>query len=925
MTSSPNNFVCPNPGCPMKLCRQLESKLGFDGLSSLSQQMPNLSSIINQMYQSQRNLLLPGDVELSFATPVQKHRTNFLFATLLDSLSSLCKVAFFVDDLQWADDASLELLTGLVCRGGSTFNRISNNSLLFIAAYRDDEVRHSLSTLFQMIQSLESLNVTALHLRGVAVESLNETLSEALCLPMRKTRLLSQIIYQKTQGYPLFVVEFLDVLLTEKLITHDKDLGWKWDAGAIELKEMSINVAELLSSKLQRLPQNVLYALQVMSCFGSHVDSKIINIVKNNSDIVGPMIIPALQAAQNEGLVDFAGHTLTFTHNMIQQAAFDLIPSTTCAQLLLRLACCFMNQCNSSEPKSTLFVAVDLINRIGAEVVSNNAEQCFSFASLNLDAGKKAMEITDFASALKYFNSGISFLRGRNHWDDRYELCLGLFENAASANYCEGKHKIAVTQANIVLENARNFEDKFKSYCVFINVIGIESMNEAIEKLHSLLSYLGGSMDPKTITSPMFDIEARKVKEMLKGDNKLKILYACRMTDRKQLMKMKAMAILTIYYSRQRSFMGGYLACQMIRLSCEHGHCEDTAYALSLFAFTVSNVQNDAVEACALVRSSLSLSKIYNTDDLITRTYPIIFGLVLILEEPLHSILDPMLKACRLSFVRNVESAIWNTFIYVARSFQCGKDLFLLMNEVNAFAQQHKLHDQMDFIEIHLAPFHKFLCSLTGTPLRSDFLSNLASTCSYETTIQRAKLKGDTLYKHGILATYLAESFYHRNFYEASQVIHNYSHCIPSAGQQNFGIAEFDSIFYIGLVSFHMARETHEQYWLDKGNAALQSFEGWSKQCVWNFENRYFLLKAEYHNTMKQTNAAVEAYDASIESAQRHRFIHLEAVACELAGHYFDSIPSAKKRTKEMVQKSSALYLKWGAKEKADEVAKLIG
>lgn len=99
MNSSPNNFVCPNPGCPMKLCRQLESKLGFDGLSSLSQQMPNLSIIINQMYQSQRNLLLPGDVELSFATPVQKHRTNFLFATLLDTLCSMCKVAFFVDDV----------------------------------------------------------------------------------------------------------------------------------------------------------------------------------------------------------------------------------------------------------------------------------------------------------------------------------------------------------------------------------------------------------------------------------------------------------------------------------------------------------------------------------------------------------------------------------------------------------------------------------------------------------------------------------------------------------------------------------------------------------------------------------------------------------------------------------------------------------
>ena len=341
--------------------------------------------------------------------------------------------------------------------------------------------------------------MTKISLHGFQLESLNDMVSEALCLPRRKTRSLSQIVYKKTQGFPLFIVEFLDSLLTEKLLNHNLITGWEWDVDAIDLKEISEGVAQLLSCKLERLPHDILSGLKVLSCFGSHVDFNVLDVVKNYDAIAGPRMIPALYAARKEGLIDIAGPTFTFSHNLIQQAAFDLIPTTDRIPLLQKLASCLITQCMDVRGSdSFLFVAVDLVNRIGRDAVSNNPGQSRLFAELNLKAGKKSMAVTDFASARTYLNSGISFLQG-DYWIDQYELSLGLFENLALANYSDGRYDQVVTQVNKVLENARSFEDKFKSYCVFINVLAIESIERAEEKIVYLLKYLGENIDLTTI------------------------------------------------------------------------------------------------------------------------------------------------------------------------------------------------------------------------------------------------------------------------------------------------------------------------------------------------------------------------------------------------------------------------------------------
>lgn len=593
--------------------------------------------------------------------------------------------------LQWAGATSLKLLTGLV-NHGATHQALINNRILFVGAYRTDSImeEQSLKSMIAEFEACGTINTTKIALEGFKLDSLNEMVSEALCLPRRKTKSLAQVIHMKTQGFPLFVVEFLDALWTEKLLIHNEADGWEWDVDAIDLKGISKSVAELLTCKLKMLPSDVLSGIQVLSCFGSHVDFDVLEAVKNYDGASGNVLMPALYTAQSEGLVEKAGPTFTFSHHLIQQAAFHLIPAENRVPLLEKLVSCLIPRCIEGVGSDAfLFVTVDLINNIGADAVSSNPVQSQLFARLNLEAGKKSMAATEFSLAAKHFNSGITFLNS-NYWEDQYELSLNLFENSALANFSEGNHEQVVVQVNHVLSNAKTFEDKFNSYCVFINVLSIGSMERATEKLYDLLRSLDQNIDPTAITPQIAFAENVSTRDALSGSKKDLFLHLFQMTDRTKLMSMKLISMLALFYSRKVHYMAGYLVCKMIRLSLQYGHCEDTVFALAVFSTNLMNRLLDLEEGYAVARTALSLLKFYNTDRLIPRVYGIIYGTVLVAKDPLQSVIDPLLKSCRLSFTNGYfEYSINNTFFYIGRSWHSGKKIQLIINEVNAFAHKH--------------------------------------------------------------------------------------------------------------------------------------------------------------------------------------------------------------------------------------------
>ncbi len=581
----------------------------------------------------------------------------------------------------------------------------TKSSLLFVGAHRtvDNESDHPL--LLKMLKQFgasDFVNSTQISLRGFEVESLNEMVSEALCLPRRKTRSLAEVVHQKTLGIPLFVVEFLDALLTEKLLVHNSATGWGWDVDSIDLKKISSGVAALLACKLDQLPDEVLSAVKILSVLGSHIDRRVLEVVKTHDVSDGSTLIPSLYTAQREGLLDIAGPTFTFMHETIKQAAFNLIEVSDRIPIMLRIVACLLPHCKQDvEADAYLFTTVDIINIIGSQAVSKNLGQSRVFAQLNLNAGKKS---TNFRTALDYFEAGISFLQG-DYWNDQYELTLSLFESAATANYSGGCHDQVAIQTNTIFSMARSFEDKFKSYCLYINVLAIGNTEKAKEQIYHLLKSLGEDVNPHTINAPMAMVDFSSLKQMLGGARKDVLLQLPPMTDRNKLMAMKLMAMLVLYYNQQMTHLSGYFSCKMIRMSIQHGHCEDTVFALSVFSCSTMNFLGDTHEASSLAKCALSMLRLYNSEQLVPRIYSRIYGAVLCFTQPMATVLPPILKACRISFARGTsEQTIFNTTIYVTRSLQSGKKIPLLLDEVKAFALKHVSSVSCFLLRVFITP-----------------------------------------------------------------------------------------------------------------------------------------------------------------------------------------------------------------------------
>jgi ATP-dependent RNA helicase DDX31/DBP7 len=471
----------------------------------------------------------------------------------------------------------------------------------------------------------------------------------------------------------------------------------------------------------------------------------------------------------------------------------------------------------------------------------------------------------------------------------------------AIASYSLGNPEDCFKQANEVIEHATTFEDKFMAYCVYIKLLGVASTDRAIEKLLYLLPFVGETIDPNAITQQLALDELMSLKQTLGGNQKDILLQLSPMTDSRILMSMKLMGLLVLYSSQQKAFLSGYLATRMIRISLQYGQCDDTVYAMSVFCSSLVYTVNDMDEAYSLAQIALSLMKNYNANQLIPRVYGLIYGTVVTIRDTQQSTLAPLLSACHLAFNRGIhEHAVLNTLIYVRQSLFGGKCIPALLDELASLTQKHvsaslvfvpcclqnliqnpcllvqeKL-SQISVIKHFLAPTYNSLSVLSGIVLDEPAVLAEYAKEPTDDIIVDVIAQNELVYVRACVATVLFESIILRDFAKASEVVLNYSQFFEVTA-----VLELNLYFMAGLVSLHMARQTRESCWKEKGTKMLASYENWSRSNPSNYAHKYLLLKAEYHQLMGETDAAIEAYEASINSARTYQFIQDEAIACE--------------------------------------------
>jgi predicted ATPase/signal transduction histidine kinase len=310
-------------------------------------------------------------------------------------------LAMFIDDMQWADTASLQLIAHLLSDG-------ETRHLLIIGAYRDNEV----DPAHPMVRALEPARRTSARIRDLVLEPLSaddlgRLVADTVHASPDEAAPLARLVRDRTGGNPFFAIQFLTALHHKHSIWFDRDAHrWCWDAARVRAEGYTDNIAELMRSRLYALPDETQAALQRAACIGSTVDAATLAIACE------PGIAAALSPALDQHLLFETLHgaqrTYRFPHDRVHEAAYELVPEPQRARLHLAIGRRLLASTPAEELAGKVFEIVSQLDR-GAALIESAAER-ERLAELYLLAGTRAQSSTAFASATRYFAAGAALL-----------------------------------------------------------------------------------------------------------------------------------------------------------------------------------------------------------------------------------------------------------------------------------------------------------------------------------------------------------------------------------------------------------------------------------------------------------------------------------------------------------------------------------
>jgi PAS domain S-box-containing protein len=858
-----------------------------------------------------------------------QNRFRLVFQSFLRALARRDHpLVIFLDDLQWADNATLNLLEPLLV--GADID-----SLLLIGAYRDNEV-DAPHPLNRAIAELEAGGITVrrMPLDPLGLPDLVHLVRDTLHCGQEEAEPLAALVSRKTGGNPFFVGQFLKALREAGLLNFDYERErWTFEMDAIANAGMTDNVIDLMTRSIQRLPADTQRALTLAACIGNPFDQHTLAVVSEQS----PDAAAAdLREAIDEGLILPAarhydageprdtdgtpvGTAYAFLHDRVQQAAYALIPVEQRQMVHLTVGRLLRSRADAQQADERIFDLVHHLN-LGRGLIADPAER-LALARLNLTAAQKAKSATAHEAALGYLSAGLDLV-GDELWSSDYDLAFALHLEAAECQYHCGNFAEAEQHFPLLLQRAASSLDRAKAYR--LRSVQYENMSRYADALATARECLGlfGVSFPNGADDQQAALEAEiaSIQSLLGGRSIASLVDLPVMTDPEIRMVMNILTdIWASTYILGKPVLARLISATMVRLSLVHGNVEESAYGYVTHAITVGPVRGDYKTAYEFGRVALRVNERFNDGRRRAKIHQQFHAHVNLWRQPMATCIPHAREACR----SGLESG---DFLYAA--YGAATEAWPAMVATQDLARFVREYSQnLDLIQ-----------KLKAVA----FADSLRIILNWARALQGRTRGLLSLSDEGIDENDYLERYRDNPFFTAIHAVSKLQLCYlfeeygsalettrtARVARQMSGTiwpVEFD--FWNGLTlaaNYTQGTEEERTARLQEMEDARRSLAILAENCPENFRCQALLLSAEIERVTGGPLVALELYEQAIEYAERTSMLQHQGLANWLFARFW--LERSQARVAEtFLGAARQAYARWGASAKVSDLDRRYG
>jgi predicted ATPase/GAF domain-containing protein/serine phosphatase RsbU (regulator of sigma subunit)/tRNA A-37 threonylcarbamoyl transferase component Bud32 len=868
---------------------------------------------------------------------------NRFYAVFLDFIRVFADrehpLAIFLDDMQWADSASLQLLRTLL-------EDRSAGSLFIMLAYRDNETdaNHPFTLLIEDIKK-ESGSLPSIILKPLSNVDIAQLLSDSLYTPAAQVQPLADLLSAKTGGNPFFITELLKQLIRQDLIRFDGTAGseghgaWIWDLAKIKEASISDNVVELLLQRMRSLPKESQDLLRTASSIGSSFDlytlAQITNrsyseIVKLISDTVSEeLFIPMgddyrkLDSLTNE-LNDVNKATalsirLRFQHDRVQQAGYELLSKEERPKLHLSIAKVLL----SSTPKELLEEKIfDLVSHCNKAVAATNNKDDFKqFLALNQIAAKRAKSAAAYAPCLEYLKTAEQMIlhiysNPNAVWSEDYKLARDTYLALAEAEYLNGNFEVSEKLISNILKYVKTPLEKAETYKILIVQYSLKAAyKESVDAGLEALALLGINISKGNVDEAIGK-EVARIKELSEGKPTDSLIDAPLMENPEMKAAVTLLTDLMSPCWNSYPNMFPLLVFKSVNLYLEYG-LNPVSYGYSCYGIILGGGFGQFKDGDDFGTLAFRIAEKFQSKSDLTKA-----------ANVLGNFTSPWVRHVKHSEEINrqgLEASL------ESGEFQHGS-LGAMNTPVQLFFQGKHLAEFANDLS-RLLLFGRKVKSIlaTDTVMAFDLIvNNLRGLTTSATDFSNSNFTEDK---------YLQTCKDHNGLYSITlynilkaQALYIYEE--PGLALELLEEANKNIVFLFGLVSnaelnffvslclsaLYKIKPTNERKEIiARIKANQKQMKIWAQSSPENFYHKFLLIEAEIARLEYKNWKAAKLYDQAVSEARAGEFVQMEAIISEVAGRFWLSKKNDR-NVAEYYTDAYKLYEQWGATRKCSEL-----